>query len=94
MSKTKIATLTHKTKKRPDGSPKQWDKEHDVGDDLSEWEDGIKEIFGANNVNTITVSDNPQFSQRAQLKALWQSVTDPAAKQILKILIKDMIDGD
>jgi hypothetical protein len=44
--------------------------------------------------HTLEIQDGPDDLTRAELKAIWNQVTDPAAKQLLKILLKDMIEDD
>ena len=63
--------------------------------DIRELEAVCGQLVDENNVVTNpppTPMDPAEATKRAQLRALWGTVQDPAAKKILKILIKDMID--
>ena len=60
---------------------------------LEQWKAKIKANFG--DVFTFSeLEDNPELAKRAQLRAVWDQVADPKAKQLLKILLKDMLEDE
>ena len=60
---------------------------------LEQWKAKIKDKFG-DDFTFSALEDNPELAKRAQLKAIWEQVADPKAKQLLKILLKDMLEDE
>lgn len=83
---TKKATATHKDK-----PAKQYVWTDDSEKTLTEWKDKINARF-PNKFTFSDLEDNPELAKRAQLKAVWEQVSDPKAKQLLKILLNDMLE--
>ena len=69
-----------------DGSKYVWT--NDSEQSLDDWKARRKDCtFSA-------LEDNPELAKRDQLRAIWEQVADPKAKQLLKILLKDMLEDE
>ena len=83
---TQQVTATHKDK-----PTKQYVWTDDSEQSLEDWKAKINTRFP--NLFTFTdLEDNPEISKQALLKAEWQKVTDPAAKKLLRLLLKGYIE--
>tara|TARA_R110002020_G_scaffold451901_1_gene666108 strand:- start:2049 stop:2372 length:324 start_codon:yes stop_codon:yes gene_type:complete len=87
MAHVKQITATHND--NPDCSY-VWtdDSEHT----LEQWKAHIEKRLGED-FTYSEPEDNPETATRQQIKQVWEQVRDPAAKKILKLLLKEFI-GD
>jgi len=88
---TQQRIITHKTKEQAPGvfASWKWNDAHTLT--YSQFKSKIIGLYG-DDITEGGLEDNPDIANRAQLKTKWESVTDPAAKALLKILLKDMMD--
>jgi len=59
---------------------------------LEQWKAKIADKFG-DDFTFSGLEDNPEISKQALIKAEYQKVLDPAVKKLLKLLLKDYVEG-